>query len=399
MHIRYDCMSWGSLNADAPPVKREGQHVKNERDITLAHLGTVGNPIMLMEDNDDAVDKDANYRRVNPWQKVPPPMQISIDEDKALIRFLRQIVGSLSGQSYSTIFDYSRYCEYRESPTKYGSNFEVAMHSFIDVINFSIVRMLAQLRAYPVLRDTTLLDILYNEQASNHFGSLVVDVYKNTLIDSGKKYQSKQMMEHCDASNIAKHLQYFIVLTAAPVRDLVFRDVEEYRLMENNANTNSVVKLRDNFDLYITPDRPLLFMIRLALQAMNKFAIEELLTVLNNIQQPKTYVDTTIDKMKQRVFNDDASMGFIDALSRVLAVINNHSRRREYTQDVTSEDFFLWLVEDCWRIAYFADLTAASTNFIRLTTKTDGRVAIMKRNERTIDVVCSELAYMYYQQQ
>lgn len=288
------------------------------------------------------------------------------EEDMVLFRFLQQIEGSLLGHSLETIFNVPRYIQYtytRDTSSTH-SEFEKRLHEFVNVVNFSIMRMLAAVRRLTpmntqrvnVFANASLLDVLWDEQAANHFGSLVTDNWKDNVIEASQRFQAAYVTRASDVLNITTHLQYFATRVTELQHDLVI-DAPPYEVAWKYKIATPKDLKQSDYDARIAPDRPNLFFVRMCLQAMSVHNVDQLSLVLDRLQHKiESPQDIPVSALHGNVFTDVAGQGYKDALALA------HDKL-----GISTAEFFRLMLSDPYRIVFFAHIVSTCTNIQRIT--------------------------------
>jgi hypothetical protein len=336
-----------------------------------------------INDNDDGTGvADPPYRFDNQYSGKPLILILRNQEDMALYRFLKQIQVQV-GQSFPmyTIFNFANfrlYCEKRKATLSSSSNnsnnnnnnnnsqipipvFEIEMHGFLNLINYCIERTLVAVRQFPLFRNATFMEILQDEQASDAFASLVMDLWKDCIIESCQRYQGSYTTKLSDCISVTQHLLYFSNRTTQLKNSLAFPKIEKHIYPLPNLAMKALSKLGGTInssslgvplDRFFTPERPYLFFLRLCLQAMSLHGEQELKKVLDSIQHPiHSPHDITVQALRNVVFESVAAQGYKDAL---LSVTTDNAH------------FFMWMGDGIARIVLFAQLVATCTNLQRI---------------------------------
>ena len=349
-HLRepYDVAAKRLFGEDEETKEQKDREVRNKQAPFIGKARGVGN-----DDDDDEDRFKVTFIK---------------ESHKALYRFIKIVASGVSPVSVDQIIDWYRFVSCYKDGLVTDENFENDIHLFVNLVNFVIVRVIALLREFTGLSGIGLLDLIFNEQACNHFAALVCDLWKDGKLDRGVVYMNVYAMNVADQCNYDDHTLYFKNLKSIPAKDMVFASQET--IHEFVVGTDQ--SFASMSTLYITPSQPLLFFVRLALQAMHAHSSIELTMVLANLGiKDQKKEDATPDKMRMIVFNEMAALGYADALGAL------HTSGA----GVTSTSVFEWVQRGpAYRGAFLAHLVATYTNLQYVSkNKTDSRKLILER--------------------
>jgi hypothetical protein len=322
------------------------------------------------------------------------------DEDKALFRFLNVLAASLTGRvGIQYIFRIDRFKKYTKrrliAPNK--MDLEVDMHEFIDIVNFVLVKTLAQIRAVaesPSVQRIRLLDVIMNDAASQHFSALVTLLWKDTRLDAGTQYQNAYVVSLADEAH-RRDMEYFRKLESVPQRDTLFEDKELHRYA---FDSESAFDPMDS-DLFVTPSHPYLFFLRISMQAMHLHRIDDLKRVLDNVKAVHTttrkdalkeFVDLKVSQLMGPVFLDSGVYGYKEALTLTTSAVGS----------LSNVQLLEWMKHDRDAIAFMAHLVATCSNFHSMADgKSDSRLVISQRLRQTMDRLVQWVAFIFRRSQ
>jgi len=321
---------------------------------------------------------------------------IVLDSHKALYRFLRIVASGITPVSIEDIVDWDLWIKCARDGRMSDHNFENSIHHFVNIVNFCIVRILGLLRSYALLKQLTLLDLIFNEQACNHFAALVCDLWKDSKIDRGVVYMNAYAMLVADQCNNDDHLQYFAKLSGIPAKDLEFKGprLAVHEFIPGGRESSDRDRSRYS-DLYVTPETPLLFFIRMTLQAMHAHDSVNFSRALKNLQMDRLDVislkDATPEQLRDIVFDEIAALGYADALGAL------HTKGSCIGHEVTSIRIFEWVKNGLpYSAAFLAHLVATYTNLQYVSkNKTDSREKLLDRLSTTKNRLVDWVLYFY----
>jgi hypothetical protein len=380
------------LDAPEPEPESESdastpkENEDEDEDVDVQRLRAMDQLRKKKQKTDDEEDDSARFDNFS--TKKQYVLEISRNDYKGLYRLLRLIRESLwSSFQVHEMVSFPRFNNYDielvKSNASVSNSLETELHSFIDRINFYLLRVLAFIRSIPGLEEIRLLDIAMNEQAADHFAALVAGLWKDCFVEKGLQFQTEYVLQEGDDLLIKLHLDYFRALTEVPGPNLVFQDVESFNFDEFEKADETIL----DKDMFETWKNPYNFFARLVMQALHQHDADDLRTVYDNMLVSRTdRKDASVNRMMDVVFTGQTARGYKDALSLVV----------ERLRLSNSKPLLEWIARSMDYTAYFAHLVALCTNHSSMThSKAGAREALLRRIDISTEAILGWIQDQY----